>query len=142
MRLRGITIGTAPPPGSQVFVNAPLWLWVANPAANTWGPVSASAAAGGVSVRATARATVVQWDMGDGATLTCGRGAAYAAGADPATACTHSYRSPGRYQVTATTSWQVAWSASNGRSGTDGLQTTSSTVVDVREARARVTARN
>ena len=141
MGLRGITVGMAPPPGTQVLVNAPLWLWAADPGANSWGPISATAAAGGVSVTATARAASVTWSMGDGSVVTCGRGAAYSPGADPATACTHSYRAPGNYSVTATTEWQVAWSASNGASGTDALETTSAASVDVREARARITAR-
>jgi hypothetical protein len=29
MGLRGITVGMAPPPGTQALVNAPLWLWAA-----------------------------------------------------------------------------------------------------------------
>ena len=79
--------------------------------------------------------------MGDGSVVTCGRGVAYSSGADPATACTHTYRAPGSYAVTATTGWQVSWTASNGASGADALQTTSAATVDVREARARITAR-
>ncbi len=140
MGLRGITVGMAPPPGTQALVNAPVWLWAADPGENSWGPISATAAAGGVSVTATARATSVTWSMGDGSVVTCGRGEPYPA--PSGTGCTHTYRSPGTYQVTAATGWQVAWTASTGAAGSDALQTTSSVVIDVREARARITARD
>ena len=142
MQLRGIAIGTAPPPGTQALVNTPVLLWVDQPGAATWGPVSATAAAGGVSVTATARATSVRWDMGDGSTVICGKGAAYGSAADPSEApCSHTYRRAGQWQITATTSWQVDWQASTGRSGGTAVQTQSSVALDVREARALIVER-
>ncbi len=143
MRLRGIAVGTAPPAGAQILVNAPVWLWAADPAANTWGPVSATASAGGTSVTATARARTVAWDMGDGTTVSCGQGTPYVSGGAPAsTPCSHTYRTSGSMSVTATTSWDVSWTASDGRAGTAAVETSSATVLDVREARARITDRS
>ncbi len=142
MRLQGITIGTAPPQGTQGLVNIPVWLWASEPAPNSWGPISATAAAGGVSVTATARATAVQWLMGDGASVSCGKGVPYEPGASATSApCQHTYRSAGTWPVTAATTWQVEWTASTGRTGSDTLQTESTTNLVIREARAQITDR-
>ena len=143
MTLSGISIATAPPLGTPALVNLPLWLWAESPGETTWGPVSATAAAGSVSVTATARAQSVTWDMGDGAVVTCGRGAAYAAAAGPNDeSCSHTYRAAGRWQVRATTAWQVDWTASTGGTGSESLETFSTATVDVREARSRISARD
>jgi hypothetical protein len=141
MQLRGIEIGTAPPAGASLLVNAPVWLWAANPGATTWGPATATAAAGNVQVTATARAVEVKWAMGDGAVVTCGVGTPYSEAVGSAPSCSHTYRSPGVRAVRATTSWNVDWSSSTGASGSETLQTFSTTTLEVREARALVTGR-
>ena len=140
MQLRGITIGIAPPADSYGLVNAPVWLWVAEPAPNTWGPMTVTASAGAVTVTATARAAGVAWQMGDGSTVTCGEGVAYSPGIDPADPpCGHTYSTKGQRPITATTSWRVQWTSNTGASGSETLQAVSSTTLDVREALAVVT---
>ncbi|MEV7618402.1 ATP/GTP-binding protein [Streptomyces sp. NPDC089799] len=103
-------------------VGVPMWLWV-TPSATTWGPNTASASAGGITVTATAKVSSISWRMGDGATVTCsGPGTAYAParGLSPSPDCGHLYRVPssrqagGKYQGTATTTWTVDWAVNGG----------------------------
>lgn len=54
----------------KYVVGMPMWMW-ADPSPTTFGPLSASATAGGVTVTATAKVTTVRWAMGDGTTVTC-----------------------------------------------------------------------
>ncbi|MER6241081.1 ATP/GTP-binding protein [Streptomyces clavifer] len=69
MRLDGPKVAGPRAAGTYV-VGMPMWMW-AKPSSSTFGPVSASATAGGVTVTATAKVTSVRWSMGDGATVTC-----------------------------------------------------------------------
>ena len=73
MKLTAINIGIAPKAedGRIGLVGMPIWMWVNNPDAHTWGPATASATAGGITVTATARVHQITWDMGDGHTVTC-----------------------------------------------------------------------
>lgn len=123
--LRGAAIGTAPPPGVVGLVHAPVWLWT-SVSATTWGPVSETASVPGLSVTATARATRIVWQMGDGNSVTCtGPGTPYRAsfGAVASPTCGHVYERAstglpgGAFTVTATTTWEVAWTG-GGQSGT------------------------
>ena len=124
MRLDGPAIGMAPGPGKTGLVGLPVWLWTAV-SASTWGPTSASASIPGLTVTATARATRIVWDMGDGHTVTCANPGTPFTSASPSTAsptCGHVYaRSSAQqpdavYPVVATTTWEVAWSG-GGQSG-------------------------
>lgn len=142
MRLLGVDVGMAPPAGTEALVNAPVWMWAANPNANTWGPITASATAGSVTVSATAQATKVTWAMGDGAKVECGKGTAYSGPTGGSADCTHTYRTPGTRTITATTTWRVMWESTTGVSGTESLESTSTAAIQVREARARVTSRS
>ena len=139
MHLAGPTIATAPPQGTAALVNAPVWLWAADPGPTTWGPISATAQAGGVTVAATAQAQRIVWDTGDGGRLTCAAGTPYTEGAR--TDCSHTYRQPGARTLTATTSWQIQWQSTTGADGSLTITTTSTTTIDVREARAYLTQR-
>ena len=110
------TIEMAPPDGSAQLVGVASWLWI-DPAA--WRAVSASATAGPVTTTATATPTKVVWNMGDGDSVTCdGPGTPYSA-SDPnaTTACSYTWPAPGRFTVTATVYWSVAWTATGAPGG-------------------------
>lgn len=115
MRLQAVAIGIVPEsrPESAGLVGLPTWMWVADPSATTWGPVTRTASSGGYTVTATAKVDHVTWAMGDGTTVTChGPGTPYADqfGTRPSPDCGHTYTRQGRYTVTATSNWTVTWS--------------------------------
>jgi hypothetical protein len=135
MNLSAINIGIAPEPGegSIGLVGMPVWMWADNPDKNTFGPATASASAGGVTVTATAEVEKVTWVMGDGAEVVCQTaGTPYKPnfGMRQSPDCGHVYQrssagEPGdRYTVTALTDWIVRWQGA-GQSGVirlDGLE--------------------
>lgn len=104
-----------------------MWLWSAAPTAKHWGPVTASASENGVTVTLTAGVSSVTWDMGNGDTVTCGKGTEWSSArtdggkniASPT--CGYIYEAMGRYTVTATSTWRVDWTG-GGRSGTLPLE--------------------
>ncbi|MFF3249121.1 hypothetical protein ACFYWY_36580 [Streptomyces sp. NPDC002870] len=63
MALTGPDININPKPGGKGLVGMPVWM-AANQGATTWGPNTASASAGGVTVTATAAVSKVVWAMG------------------------------------------------------------------------------
>jgi hypothetical protein len=113
------------PPPDRLAVNFPVWLALRE----AWRPVTAHAAAGGVSVTVSAQPQRVTWQMGDGHTVTCkGPGAAY----DPRLSwqqnlkrrsCGYIYRKPsasqpgGTFTVTATVDYAVSWQATGAPGG-------------------------
>ncbi|CAL9671222.1 hypothetical protein SUDANB15_07411 (plasmid) [Streptomyces sp. enrichment culture] len=116
MTLLGPDIAS-PRPAGKYTVGVPMWLWV-NQSATTYGPNTASASAGGVTVTATAKVSKIDWRMGDGSTVTCtGPGTPYNGSADMAKSptCGHVYSvtsadAPGgKYAVTATSTWTIDW---------------------------------
>lgn len=137
MRLQAVQIGITPPEGadSYTLLGLPTWMWVDEPAAATWGPITRSASAGAVTVTATARVSNVVWDMGDGTRVSCGQGTRYTAGqqANPSPTCGHRYTAPGRYPVTAAAHWTVDWEGA-GQAGTITLTLSRDSSVWVREA--------
>jgi hypothetical protein len=149
MQLSAIEIGIAPEPGpdSVGLVGMPVWMWAANPEARTYGPTTATATAGGISVTATARVEQITWDMGDGTEVVCDTaGTPYKPefGRKDSPDCGHTYRksSAGQtddaYTVTATSSWVITWSGA-GQTGTirlDGLNR--STQIRIGEAQVLV----
>ncbi|WP_238993618.1 hypothetical protein [Nocardioides caldifontis] len=134
MNLTAINIGITPEPGpnSVGIVGMPVWLWAEAPDAQTYGPATASATAGGITVTATARVQQITWDMGDGTQVVCQTaGTPYQPSYGDRTSpdCGHLYTESsadqpgGRYTVTATSDWVVTWQGA-GQTGTiqlDGL---------------------
>ncbi|MFF0386830.1 ATP/GTP-binding protein [Streptomyces sp. NPDC004286] len=115
MDLEGPAIAS-PRPGGTYTVGVPMWLWV-NQSATTYGPNTASASAGGITVTATAKVSKIVWAMGDGSAVTCtGPGTPYraAAGMSESPTCGHVYAKSaagagGKFQVTATSTWTIDW---------------------------------
>ncbi|GGK31542.1 hypothetical protein GCM10010124_25420 [Pilimelia terevasa] len=138
--IRGAQIGTAPRRNGSGLVGLPVWLWTTvSPA--TWGPATASASAGGLTVTATAKASRIQWQMGDGQSVTCTNpGSPYkaAAGGAVSPTCGYVYRTSsktapdGKFTVTATTTWDVTW-AGGGQTGQLTTTRQASTTLQVRE---------
>ncbi|WP_051942975.1 hypothetical protein [Streptacidiphilus rugosus] len=143
MALVGPAVGIAPPPGSKGVVGLPVWLWD-NVSPATWGPNTAAASAGGVTVTATGSATQIVWSMGDGSTVTCDNpGVAYQAsfGAQ-VPACGHIYTATsdkepgGKYAITATSTWVVDWTATTGQTGQITVTRQSTSAVEIGELRS------
>jgi hypothetical protein len=145
MNLRAGTIGIAPEPGTgrTGAVGLPVWLWIAEPDAQTWGPVTETATVGATTVTATAEVTETVWDLGDGTTVVCTTpGTPYrdSFGLSASPDCGHRYvrssaNSPGgAYTVTATSTWAVTW-VDNGTStaGTIRLSLTAATALRIGE---------
>lgn len=148
MGLRAVDVGIVPEPGTDSvgLVGLPVWMWIDDPAPTTWGPITTSASAGGVTVTATAAVTRVEWSMGDGTIVNCTTaGTEYQDdyGERMSPDCGHRYAraSAGRpddaYNVTATTYWTVDW-ASAGASGQIDLDFTAETQVQVGELQVLV----
>ncbi|MGW4823508.1 ATP/GTP-binding protein [Streptomyces sp. NPDC004227] len=98
-------------------VGVPMWMWV-NQSATTYGPNTASATAGGVTVTATAEVSKIVWTMGDGASVTCtGPGTPYTSseGMAQSPTCGHVYSKTSagaqnsKFPVTATSTWTINW---------------------------------
>src|SRR3954447_238220 len=149
MGLTAIDIGIAPEPGpdSVGIVGMPVWLWAKDPNPHTYGPATASATAGGITVTATARVREVTWDLGDGTQVVCrGAGTPYqpSFGNKQSPDCGHVYdkssahQPSGRYTVTATSDWVIAWQGA-GQTGTIPLNgLTRSVQITVGEAQVLV----
>lgn len=121
MKLAGPDV-VSPRAAGKYTVGVPVWMWV-NQSATTYGPNSASATAGGVTVTATAQVSLIVWHMGDGTTVTCtGPGTPYAASAGMAESptCGHMYsttsasQASGKYKLTATSTWTINWQVAGG----------------------------
>lgn len=116
MALTGPEIGTSIGVDELGTVGVPVWLWTAV-GPTTWGPNTATASVPGLSVTATARATRIDWDMGDGSRESCTTpGDPYVDGQVHSPSCEHTYLMPslgepgGAYRVTGVTTWEVTWS--------------------------------
>lgn len=137
MQLHAIAMGIVPRPvaGSVGLVGMPNWMWVQQPAANTWGPITKSASAGGYTVTATARVSDVVWDMGDGQAVTCQQGTPYVPvdGKQNSPTCGHTYTRQGTYRVTATSHWVINW-AGIGQAGTINMDLTRTATIQIGEA--------
>ncbi|MFJ5779265.1 ATP/GTP-binding protein [Streptomyces sp. NPDC093094] len=125
MLLRGPDIGITPRPGGRGVVGMPVYLWTQT-GPETYGPNTASASAGGMTVTATAKVKKIVWSMGDGQSVTCTTaGTPYkpAFGKQPSPDCGYRYRQPstttpsGMYHVTATSTWSIDWQATGGQTG-------------------------
>lgn len=142
MNLQAIDIGIVPEPGAGNvgIVGMPVWMWVQDPTSRTYGPVTASASAGGITITATARVHKITWQMGDGTTVVCrnaGKPYKSSFGNQKSPDCGHTYlrssanKPGGMFTVTATSDWIVTW-AGAGQTGTirmDGLTRTAAVTV-------------
>jgi hypothetical protein len=138
MGLHAVNIGIVPEPvaGSIGLVGMPTWMWAANPGETTVGPITRTASAGGFTVTATARLESIVWTMGDGSTVTCaGAGTPYADsyGKTSSPDCGHTYTRQGRYNMSATSYWTVAWQGI-GETGTIPLDFVNGTAITMGEA--------
>lgn len=141
-------IRMSPKPGGEGLVGMPVWLAVDESSKTSFGPNSASASAGGVTVTATARVARAVWKLGDGATRTCtaGQMKPYQKSYGMAdSACGHRYRSlpdgaaggRGTYTVTATAHWDVDWQVEGSDESGELDQTrTSQAEATIRESQA------
>ncbi|MFF2812532.1 ATP/GTP-binding protein [Streptomyces sp. NPDC058000] len=143
MRLSGPDIGITPKPGGRGVVGMPVYMWTRK-SAETYGPNTASASAGAVTVTATARVTQIVWNMGDGNSVTCTTaGTPYEAsfGKAPSPDCGYRYSQPstsqpaGTYHVTATSTWTVDW---NGGGQSGQLTETRDSAVDINVGEVQV----
>ncbi|KGM11876.1 ATP/GTP-binding protein [Cellulomonas carbonis] len=144
MALAGPAIGITVPPERVGLVGVPVWLWT-EVTPTTWGPNSATASVPGLVVTATARVTQIVWDMGDGNSVLCPTaGTPWYEGGIESPTCDHIYDQPsfeqpnGAYTITATSTWDVAWSG-GGASGSLTVTRSSSTTVRIGELQVLVT---
>ena len=139
----GVGVGAWVDPGFEVWgrswwVGAPLWLWVDNQSdAAAWGWHSVSASQSGVTVTATVGPSVVVFSTGDGGLVSCvsaGSARVYdpmalmsahsPCGCEYAYGQTNRLGDPGsRYTVSATVTWVVSYTASDGQHGGFSVQT-------------------
>ena len=134
-----------PPPSlnkwDMAAVGYPLWIW----AEGNLDPAPVSRSVSGLSVSLDAELAKIVYDLGDGTTITCGRGTPWRKGGVPAGTpspdCGHTYTRPslpkGSFTITATTHWSVAWTA-GGQSGTIPFTQTSTTALPVGEIQTLV----
>lgn len=143
-----IDIRTVPEdrPGRVGLIGLPTWMW-ANPSTRTTGPQSASACIGGTCVDLTMKVDRIEWNMGDGNTVTCrGPGTPYADryGKQDSPTCGHRYtrtslgRPNQRYTINATSYWVAHWEG-GGRSGNFYLDQTATSHLRIGELQVLVT---
>lgn len=144
-------------PSSFSVVNLNSWLWI-DP--QMWHSFSATATAGSVTATAVAVPDSVSWSMGDGHTVVCGGpGSPYqptVSNAEQTTDCSYTYPessagqpsvdgdpNDGAFDVTATVTWTVSWSATGvigGGGSLPPLHTSSSVPVRVEQVESVGTA--
>jgi hypothetical protein len=116
MTLLGPDIAS-PRAAGKYTVGVPMWMWV-NQSATTYGPNTAAASAGGITITATAKVSTIVWTMGDGASVTCnGPGTPYTSseGMAQSPTCGHVYSKTSagaqnsKFPVTATSTWTINW---------------------------------
>lgn len=139
MQLAPITIGTYPRTlahgeDERGVVNYNMWMWVEDPTANTWGPISRTVTLGGYSLTATARVTGVTWDMGNGDIVECKKGSKWTKNRfnqnRESPTCGYVYPATGEYPITATSHWQITWNGL-GQSGSFTMDLASTETMQV-----------
>lgn len=135
-------IVTSPPTNRPQLVGIETWFRVGE----AWRTFSASASLGGVTATVTATPILVTWDPGDGApAITCdGPGVGFdATRPDLESDCAHTYRhhtpAGSTIPLTATITYDVAWTATGGRGDMlDPVTRTSTVALTVDQAQAVV----
>lgn len=133
-------IGSTPPddPGRIGVVGLPTWLWVEDPGPTTLGPLTDSVSAGGITVTVVATVEKIEWNMGDGTTITCtGGGTPWTPdkGIVPSPDCGHLYTTEGTYPIQAKVYWNAAWQG-GGQSGVVPLEVSNTTTLRIGELQA------
>ncbi|KAB1141148.1 ATP/GTP-binding protein [Streptomyces luteolifulvus] len=146
MTLLGPDIGITPKPGGKGVVGMPVYMWTEK-GPETYGPNTASASAGGLTVTAIAKVKKIVWRMGDGQAVTCTTaGTPYKAayGKQPSPDCGYRYTEPssttstGKYHVTATSTWTIDWQVTGGGGQTGQLTEIRNSAVDITVAEVQV----
>jgi len=143
LQLRPIRMGMVPEdkPGYVGLVGMPVWMWVDTPDPHTYGPATNTASDGSVTVTINAKVAKTLWEMGDGKSVVCTTaGTAYqdSDGKQPSPDCGYSYTKQGTYTIRATTTWDIAWTANTGQSGTIPLILTATRTVVIGEVQVIV----
>ena len=143
LQLRPIRMGMVPEdkPGYVGLVGMPVWMWVDAPDPHTYGPATNTASDGSVTVTINAKVAKTLWEMGDGKSVTCNAaGTAYqdSDGKKMSPDCGYSYTKQGTYTIRATTTWDIAWTANTGQSGTIPLTLTATRTVVIGEVQVIV----
>lgn len=139
LQLLPATLGTSPGGDQTALVGTPVWLWLV-PDDNTYAseakPLTVTASVPGMTVTAKVWSTGVQWNLGDGTSLTCDSpGTPYTVGLRvSSSSCEHTYSQPsltanggkaieqslvpgGAYALSALVTWTVGWTSSTGQAG-------------------------
>jgi len=139
--------------GLSWWVGAPMWLWVDATDSLQWGTHSLSASEWDLSVSATVTATSVVFDPGDGIDPVSCTTAGTPRPWDPKdkishhspSGCEYIYQTTNelgnidsRYNVTATVTWTVEWSSTDGQYGDFTTHTTSTTPASIHVGELRV----
>jgi len=143
LQLQAIRMGMVPEdkPGYVGLVGMPVWMWVDEPDPHTYGPASNTASDGSVTVTINAKVAKTLWEMGDGKSVVCTTaGTAYMDSyqKQPSPDCGYSYSAQGTYTIRATTTWDIAWTANTGQSGTIPLTLTATRAVVIGEVQVIV----
>jgi hypothetical protein len=138
MNFSPVSIGISPQmagPDGIGIIGLPVWMWAADRTPETTGPMKHSVSAGGYTVAVEAALESIDWDMGDGTTVSCkGPGTPYAKryGKQESPTCGHTYTKQGVKTVKATSHWRVAWSGI-GQTGTIPVDVSDSTQLTMAE---------
>ena len=129
-------VSTSPPRGGTQLVGLPIWFWL-----NNHHTVSTTASIPTLSATLTATPGDMTVKLGDGLTFKCTAGGRRY---DPnighgsqESSCARAYNRHGNYTVSVTVPWTLAWTATNGQTGT--LPATSRTTtfnLDVQQGQA------
>lgn len=134
------TIHLGPEPSqnewNMLAVGLPVWFWTDGP-----GQIDSSVTQQGISVQLVATPGPTVISTGDGTTVTCTTSEARPDSADPmdeSPSCGHTWTTAGTHEVTATTTWNVAWSVL-GQSGVVQMPREATRSVEVGELVSVVT---
>ncbi|MPZ25991.1 MAG: hypothetical protein GEV12_05960 [Micromonosporaceae bacterium] len=116
----------APPAGTSGLVGLPVWLGL-EPTPNSLGSIDEDHCIDGVCVTIAGEVTTVEWTMGDGGSVSCAPGehVVWERGDDflVPRGCHHYYhqasrdQAGGQYEITATSHWEVTWTADASNAG-------------------------
>lgn len=117
MNLKPIKIGSFPMtqaalPDAKNWVGLNMWLWVADPTAETYGPNTTTVTESGYTLTATAEVNHVIWDFGNGDQIRCGQGQPFLkekSKNEKSPTCGYFYPKQGNYDITATSYWEIEW---------------------------------